>query len=75
MKASKPKSLSEEGSRLVAAALVILAELPAVCSPEGRLCCAWTLEQRLSALLTLSPHTVPRLSDTNLKIVSLLLHN
>lgn len=80
VKASKPKSLSEEGSRLVAAALVILAELPAVCSPEGRLCCAvlccaWTLEQRLSALLTLSPHTVPRLSDTNLKIVSLLLHN
>lgn len=34
-KASKPKTLSEEGSRLVAAALVILAELPAVCSPEG----------------------------------------
>ncbi|XP_076797998.1 HEAT repeat-containing protein 5A isoform X1 [Arvicanthis niloticus] len=35
VKASKPKTLSEEGSRLVAAALVILAELPAVCSPEG----------------------------------------
>ncbi|XP_021034626.1 HEAT repeat-containing protein 5A isoform X4 [Mus caroli] len=34
-KASKPKTLSEEGSRLVAAALAILAELPAVCSPEG----------------------------------------
>ncbi|XP_031213575.1 HEAT repeat-containing protein 5A [Mastomys coucha] len=35
IKASKPKTLSEEGSRLVNAALVILAELPAVCSPEG----------------------------------------
>ncbi|GAB1297424.1 HEAT repeat-containing protein 5A [Apodemus speciosus] len=34
-KASKPKALPEEGSRLVAAALGILAELPAVCSPEG----------------------------------------
>ncbi|EDL36774.1 RIKEN cDNA D930036F22, isoform CRA_b [Mus musculus] len=33
-KASKPKTLLEEGSRLVAAALAILAELPAVCSPE-----------------------------------------
>ncbi|XP_051001840.1 HEAT repeat-containing protein 5A [Acomys russatus] len=32
---SKPQTLPEEGSRLVAAALVILAELPAVCSPEG----------------------------------------
>lgn len=34
-KASKPKALPEEGSRLVAAALGILAELPALCSPEG----------------------------------------
>ncbi|XP_052041834.1 HEAT repeat-containing protein 5A isoform X3 [Apodemus sylvaticus] len=34
-KASKPKALPEEGSRLVAAALLILAELPTVCSPEG----------------------------------------
>ncbi|XP_040599050.1 HEAT repeat-containing protein 5A isoform X4 [Mesocricetus auratus] len=35
VKAAKPQTLSEEGSKLVAAALVILAELPAVCSPEG----------------------------------------
>ncbi|CAH6837479.1 HEAT repeat-containing protein 5A isoform X2 [Phodopus roborovskii] len=35
VKAAKPQTLSEEASKLVAAALVILAELPAVCSPEG----------------------------------------
>uniref|UniRef100_A0A8C4LGU1 HEAT repeat-containing protein 5A n=1 Tax=Equus asinus asinus TaxID=83772 RepID=A0A8C4LGU1_EQUAS len=35
VKARKPQMLSEDGSRLVSAALVILAELPAVCSPEG----------------------------------------
>ncbi|ERE72582.1 HEAT repeat-containing protein 5A [Cricetulus griseus] len=35
VKAAKPQTLSEEGSKLVTAALVILAELPAVCSPEG----------------------------------------
>ncbi|XP_060243460.1 HEAT repeat-containing protein 5A isoform X2 [Meriones unguiculatus] len=35
VKASQPQTLSEEGSGLVAAALGILAELPAVCSPEG----------------------------------------
>ncbi|XP_026637751.1 HEAT repeat-containing protein 5A isoform X3 [Microtus ochrogaster] len=35
VKAAKPQTLSEEGSRLVTAALVILAELPVVCSPEG----------------------------------------
>lgn len=35
VKAAKPQTLSEEESRLVTAALVILAELPAVCSPEG----------------------------------------
>ncbi|XP_057638417.1 HEAT repeat-containing protein 5A isoform X1 [Chionomys nivalis] len=35
VKAAEPQTLSEEGSRLVSAALVILAELPAVCSPEG----------------------------------------
>uniref|UniRef100_A0A8C2PKS4 HEAT repeat containing 5A n=1 Tax=Capra hircus TaxID=9925 RepID=A0A8C2PKS4_CAPHI len=34
-KATKPQMLSEDGSRLVSAALVILSELPAVCSPEG----------------------------------------
>ena len=43
-KASKPKTLLEEGSRLVAAALAILAELPAVCSPEGMLCCVSFLQ-------------------------------
>ncbi|KAM5176091.1 HEAT repeat-containing protein 5A isoform 6-T7 [Callospermophilus lateralis] len=35
VKASKPQILSEDGSRLVSAALVIISELPAVCSPEG----------------------------------------
>ncbi|ELK17059.1 HEAT repeat-containing protein 5A [Pteropus alecto] len=35
VKATKPQMLSEDGSRLVSAALVILSELPAVCSPEG----------------------------------------
>ncbi|PNJ32660.1 HEATR5A isoform 3, partial [Pongo abelii] len=34
VKARKPQMLSEDGSRLVSAALVILSELPAVCSPE-----------------------------------------
>ncbi|XP_030879873.1 HEAT repeat-containing protein 5A [Leptonychotes weddellii] len=37
VKATKPQVLSEDGSRLVSAALVILSELPAVCSPEGML--------------------------------------
>uniref|UniRef100_A0A4W4FHH8 HEAT repeat-containing protein 5B n=1 Tax=Electrophorus electricus TaxID=8005 RepID=A0A4W4FHH8_ELEEL len=32
---SKPQQLSEHGNRLVAAALSILAELPALCSPAG----------------------------------------
>ncbi|XP_053526486.1 HEAT repeat-containing protein 5A isoform X3 [Artibeus jamaicensis] len=35
VKGTKPQMLSEDGSRLVSAALVILSELPAVCSPEG----------------------------------------
>ncbi|XP_057344489.1 HEAT repeat-containing protein 5A isoform X1 [Manis pentadactyla] len=35
IKATKPQVLSEDGSRLVSAALGILSELPAVCSPEG----------------------------------------
>ncbi|KAM5242314.1 HEAT repeat-containing protein 5A isoform 10-T10 [Hipposideros larvatus] len=35
IKAAKPQMLSEDGSKLVSAALVILSELPAVCSPEG----------------------------------------
>jgi hypothetical protein len=37
IKATMPQMLSEDGSRLVSAALVILSELPAVCSPEGML--------------------------------------
>ncbi|XP_066200248.1 HEAT repeat-containing protein 5A isoform X2 [Saccopteryx leptura] len=35
VKATKPHTLSEDGSQLVSAAVVILSELPAVCSPEG----------------------------------------
>lgn len=37
VKVLKPQTLSEDASRLVSAALAILAELPAVCSPEGML--------------------------------------
>uniref|UniRef100_H0X8A5 HEAT repeat-containing protein 5A n=1 Tax=Otolemur garnettii TaxID=30611 RepID=H0X8A5_OTOGA len=43
VKATKPQMLSEDGSRLVSAALVILSELPAVCSPEVQLSIANTL--------------------------------
>lgn len=53
-KASKPKTLSEEGSRLVAAALVILAELPAVCSPEGMRAVQMAPEQCFSTFRMLS---------------------
>nr|XP_006116426.1 HEAT repeat-containing protein 5A isoform X2 [Pelodiscus sinensis] len=35
VKAGKPQLLSESGSRLISAALVILSDIPAVCSPEG----------------------------------------
>ncbi|XP_043372934.1 HEAT repeat-containing protein 5A isoform X5 [Dermochelys coriacea] len=35
IKAGKPQLLSESGSRLVSAALVILSDIPSVCSPEG----------------------------------------
>uniref|UniRef100_A0A8C5P2U9 HEAT repeat-containing protein 5A n=1 Tax=Jaculus jaculus TaxID=51337 RepID=A0A8C5P2U9_JACJA len=35
VKDASPQSLSEDGTRLVSAALAILAELPALCSPEG----------------------------------------
>ncbi|XP_048217876.1 HEAT repeat-containing protein 5A isoform X3 [Perognathus longimembris pacificus] len=35
VKVTKPHMLSEDGSRLVSSALVILSELPTVCSPEG----------------------------------------
>ncbi|TFK12533.1 2',5'-phosphodiesterase 12 [Platysternon megacephalum] len=35
VKAGKPELLSESGSRLVSAALVILSDIPSVCSPEG----------------------------------------
>ncbi|XP_043405636.1 HEAT repeat-containing protein 5A isoform X4 [Chelonia mydas] len=35
VKAGKPQLLSESGSRLVSAALVILSDIPSVCSPEG----------------------------------------
>ncbi|XP_019374461.1 PREDICTED: HEAT repeat-containing protein 5A isoform X1 [Gavialis gangeticus] len=35
VKDGKPQLLSENGSKLVSAALVILSDVPAVCSPEG----------------------------------------
>lgn len=46
IKAPKPQVLSEDGSKLVSAALFILAELPAVCSPEGML---WNMLALLGA--------------------------
>ncbi|XP_058396739.1 HEAT repeat-containing protein 5A isoform X2 [Diceros bicornis minor] len=58
VKATKPQMLSEDGSRLVSAALVILAELPAVCSPEGS----------ISILPTLLYLTIGVLRETAVKL-------
>lgn len=55
VKAAKPQTLSEEGSKLVTAALVILAELPAVCSPEGKLCSVVDPRAVFSTFLMLRP--------------------
>lgn len=41
--AGKPQLLSEDGNKLVAAALGILSGVPAVCSPEGRMKFCYTL--------------------------------
>uniref|UniRef100_A0A8C4PIM0 HEAT repeat-containing protein 5A n=1 Tax=Equus asinus asinus TaxID=83772 RepID=A0A8C4PIM0_EQUAS len=59
VKARKPQMLSEDGSRLVSAALVILAELPAVCSPEGML---------ISILPTLLYLTIGVLRETAVRL-------
>ncbi|XP_033621011.1 HEAT repeat-containing protein 5A isoform X2 [Fukomys damarensis] len=58
VKATKPQILSEEGSQLVSAALVILSELPAVCSPEGS----------ISILPTILYLTVGVLRETAVKL-------
>ncbi|XP_021099488.1 HEAT repeat-containing protein 5A isoform X6 [Heterocephalus glaber] len=58
VKATKPQILSEEGSRLVSASLVILSELPAVCSPEGS----------ISILPTILYLTVGVLRETAVKL-------
>ncbi|XP_036209575.1 HEAT repeat-containing protein 5A isoform X2 [Myotis myotis] len=58
IKATKPQMLSEDGSRLVSAALVILSELPAVCSPEGS----------ISILPTILYLTVGVLRETAVKL-------
>ncbi|XP_070956464.1 HEAT repeat-containing protein 5A isoform X2 [Macaca nemestrina] len=58
VKARKPQMLSEDGSRLVSAALVILSELPAVCSPEGS----------ISILPTILYLTVGVLRETAVKL-------
>uniref|UniRef100_A0A8P0NUR5 HEAT repeat containing 5A n=1 Tax=Canis lupus familiaris TaxID=9615 RepID=A0A8P0NUR5_CANLF len=60
VKATKPQVLSEDGSRLVSAALVILSELPAVCSPEGMLC--------ISILPTILYLTIGVLRETAVKL-------
>ncbi|XP_016064989.1 PREDICTED: HEAT repeat-containing protein 5A isoform X5 [Miniopterus natalensis] len=58
VKAAKPQMLSEDGSRLVSAALGILAELPAVCSPEGS----------ISVLPTILYLTIGVLRETAVKL-------
>ncbi|KAM6181817.1 HEAT repeat-containing protein 5A isoform 2-T2 [Erethizon dorsatum] len=58
VRGTKPQILSEEGSRLVSAALVILSELPAVCSPEGS----------ISVLPTILYLTVGVLRETAVKL-------
>lgn len=58
VKARKPQMLSEDGSRLVSAALVILSELPAVCSPEGS----------ISVLPTILYLTIGVLRETAVKL-------
>ncbi|XP_078190852.1 HEAT repeat-containing protein 5A isoform X23 [Callithrix jacchus] len=58
VKATKPQMLSEDGSRLVSAALVILSELPAVCSPEGS----------ISVLPTILYLTIGVLRETAVKL-------
>ncbi|KAM8782703.1 HEAT repeat-containing protein 5A isoform 3-T3 [Rhynchonycteris naso] len=58
VKASKPQILSEDGSHLVSAALVILSELPAVCSPEGS----------ISVLPTILYLTIGVLRETAVKL-------
>ncbi|XP_045143585.1 HEAT repeat-containing protein 5A [Echinops telfairi] len=55
---TKPQMLSEDGSKLVSAALAILAELPAVCSPEGS----------ISVLPTILYLTIGVLRETALKL-------
>jgi hypothetical protein len=58
IKATMPQMLSEDGSRLVSAALVILSELPAVCSPEGS----------ISVLPTILYLTIGVLRETAVKL-------
>ncbi|XP_047650433.1 HEAT repeat-containing protein 5A isoform X6 [Phacochoerus africanus] len=58
VKGAKPQMLSEDGSRLVSAALVILSELPAVCSPEGS----------ISVLPTILYLTIGVLRETAVKL-------
>ncbi|MBZ3869647.1 HEAT repeat-containing protein 5A [Sciurus carolinensis] len=58
VKATKPQILSEDGSRLVSAALIILSELPAVCSPEGS----------ISVLPTILYLTIGVLRETAVKL-------
>ncbi|XP_078190856.1 HEAT repeat-containing protein 5A isoform X26 [Callithrix jacchus] len=63
VKATKPQMLSEDGSRLVSAALVILSELPAVCSPE-----VLYLTGSISVLPTILYLTIGVLRETAVKL-------
>ncbi|XP_006835427.1 PREDICTED: HEAT repeat-containing protein 5A [Chrysochloris asiatica] len=58
VKSAKPQLLSEDGSKLVSAALIILSELPAVCSPEGS----------ISVLPTILYLTIGVLRETAVKL-------
>ncbi|XP_058522293.1 HEAT repeat-containing protein 5A isoform X4 [Ochotona princeps] len=58
MRAAKPQMLSEDGGRLVSTALIILSELPAVCSPEGS----------ISVLPTILYLTIGVLRETAVKL-------
>uniref|UniRef100_A0A8C3IRN7 HEAT repeat-containing protein 5A n=1 Tax=Chrysemys picta bellii TaxID=8478 RepID=A0A8C3IRN7_CHRPI len=67
VKAGKPQLLSESGSRLVSAALVILSDIPSVCSPEGRMCVS-VLPTILYLIIGVLRETAVKLPDGQLPL-------
>uniref|UniRef100_A0A8C4VKM4 HEAT repeat-containing protein 5A n=1 Tax=Gopherus evgoodei TaxID=1825980 RepID=A0A8C4VKM4_9SAUR len=67
LKVGKPQLLSESGSRLVAAALVILSDIPSVCSPEGRMCVS-VLPTILYLIIGVLRETAVKLPDGQLPL-------